>query len=274
MNSSNPVGKNMDEETFYKALLFAKKTDTRYLVISGGEPYHHPKVVQFIKESLQELDKSVITVETNGDLLLEHAMTREVIFELMLQYPMLLMKITALEGIYPNYHNCIRQLKELLKQMKKTVTGKILAGRISLITSKNIIAPVGNAFANRNNPILKEGIELYKKELHNVGCYNLYQILHTFEGDLISTVKYYYLNVGENKPIIDENGNIKFGEYNICTTIANINDFTVNEIKNGDMYINIENDSILPQGKCAFTKEQQESCKHIRRLYKTITLKA
>jgi len=48
LEDANPVGTFMSLDTFKKALEFTKRNDMSFIMISGGEPFEHPQLEEFV----------------------------------------------------------------------------------------------------------------------------------------------------------------------------------------------------------------------------------
>jgi len=65
IDNASPTGSHMDESTFIECLCFAKKCQAKSLIISGGEPFEHPKLFDFLRLAMNAGFPAII-VATNG----------------------------------------------------------------------------------------------------------------------------------------------------------------------------------------------------------------
>lgn len=77
---SSPKGEHMTMETFERALAFIRRTQTRVLLVSGGEPFEHPQVFK-MAERLKEMaleDIFFVSFASNGHFAFDDNKMRQV----------------------------------------------------------------------------------------------------------------------------------------------------------------------------------------------------
>lgn len=212
----------MTLETFENTLEFINSTSTKVINISGGEATLHPEILSFLKLAVK-YNKAIILL-TNGTYLIDNPKLRHEIFCLMVKHKNLMIQVTSVKNVYSMYIT----KTEFTNALKPLVIYKKVKDRIVFENHfANGIVPIGRAL-NNIDKFTNGEIRLDSKASR---CFNLYNALQHFNGDLIKTISYIKTNSSTALciPLIKENGDVMFGEYgNICSVVWNVN----NEDKN------------------------------------------
>ena len=186
-------------------------------------------------------------------------------------------QITNVEGLYTK--------KVTFKEIERNIYKSIKANGMLVFALSKVIGyfnqlPTGVSFIGRANKNSNKEV-IYKNHFYDLQatkCFNMYNTLGTitktkslmetlrFEGfgpintnvDLIEVIDLVKSNTKLSKcvPIIKENGDIAFGEYEACSKIANVHD--------KDTYIDGKN-VLGPCGYCLQNSTQKENLdKHIK----------
>lgn len=244
MQQSGPNEKDiMSLETFQNTLEFINSTSTKLINISGGEPTLHPELLDFLKLAVK-YNKEIVLL-TNGSYLLNNPKLRHEIFILILKHKNLSIQVTSVKNIYSNFTH----QRDFEKELKPLLIYKKVKDRIVYVnTLENGIVPVGRAMSNLD----KLDMSL-RAESEAPRCFNLYNALRHFKGNLIETISYVKQNSATSLciPLIIENGDMLFGEYgNTCNVVWNVNNVDKNPIlKIGDI--------LGPCGACYSSKKQE-----------------
>lgn len=244
MQQSGPNEKDiMSLETFQNTLEFINSTSTKLINISGGEPTLHPELLDFLKLAIK-YNKEIVLL-TNGSYLLNNPKLRHEIFILMLKHKNLSIQVTSVKNIYSNFTH----QKDFEKELKPLLIYKKVKDRIVYVnTLENGIVPVGRALNN-----LTKLTEQIRTTSEAPRCFNLYNALRHFKGNLIETISYVKQNSSTSLciPLVIENGDMLFGEYgNTCNVVWNVNNTNKNPI------LKIE-DLNGPCGACYVSKKQE-----------------
>lgn len=237
----------MSLETFENTLEFINSTTTKVINISGGEATLHPQILDFLKLALK-YNKAIVLL-TNGTYLIDNPELRHNIFCLMVKHKNLMIQVTNVKNIYNMYIT----KTEFINALKPLLIYKKVKDRVAFVNQfENGIVPIGRALDN----ISKFTTEQLRTESKASRCFNLYNTLQVFHGDLIKTISYVKDNSKTSLciPLIKENGDMIFGEYgNICSVVWNVNN------------IKRENPTILldhlegPCGACYVSKDQERN---------------
>lgn len=207
----------MSLETFENTLEFMNMTSTKVINISGGEATLHPQLIEFLKKALK-YNKAVVLL-SNGTFLIDNPELRHNIFCLMLKHKNLMLQITNVKNVY-NTHITKTEFTNTLKPL---VIYKKVKDRIVFENHfANGIVPIGRALDN----VSKFTTEELRLDSKSPRCFNLYNTLQHFHGDLVKTISYVKDNSKTSLciPLIKENGDVMFGEYgNICSVVWNVN---------------------------------------------------
>ena len=244
MQESGPKeSEMMSMETFKNTLEFINSTSTQVINISGGEAVLHPNILEFLTLALKYNKKVVLL--TNGTYLIDNPELRHNIFVLMVKNKNLLIQVTSVKGIYSNPIS----KKKFEDELKKLVIFKKVKDRVVFENSiPSGIVPIGRALENYDK------IKAPFRESSVVSrCFNLYQSLMAFNGNLIEAISYVKIHSKTSFciPLITENGDMMFGEHgNTCNVVWNVN----SEDKNPK----IDLQKVLgPCGKCYINKTQE-----------------
>lgn len=250
MQESGPDKKNfMDMETYLKTLIFIKSTMTKVISISGGEPTRHPDILEYIH--LATSTKRMVVLLTNGDWVFDNPKLRDDLFILLLKNKNLSIQITSVRGVYTNYHSKT-SIEEALKVRH---TYKKVKNQIVVVNKMELgYTTVGRAKTN----IDKLNDISFVTDRKGPKCFNPYSVVQNFSmiKDTINIVEVIDIIKTQTNsslciPMIKENGDMVFGEYNACNTVWNI--------KNDSMEVKIA-DIIGPCGSCFYSKTQKEVC--------------
>jgi hypothetical protein len=80
IQGSSPEGEHMTMETLERALDFVRRTQTRVLLVSGGEPFEHPQVFEMAERFKQLALKDILFVSfaSNGHFCFDEDKMRKV----------------------------------------------------------------------------------------------------------------------------------------------------------------------------------------------------
>lgn len=258
MQKSTPKGAHASDETLDRMLNFIEHLD--YLgpiSISGGEPTEHPKFFDFLNRLLKsKKSTNIVTVLTNGEWLNNPSIRGK--FVSLLKKNKLMIQITSIRGIYPKYE----EIKSAYYKHKK-----VLTNRTAFVSKlENGYVPVGRAVNN------VEAIEkvTFIEDRKSTSCFNMYSSLKGNFGNLVDAIHTLKTQSQTSycKPVIDQDGNLKFGEYANCSSILNINELPVdvNWKSIGLEIFNIDG----PCGSCVHKKEQVQLIKEHLSIYKNV----
>ena len=250
MQESGPDKKNfMDMETYLKSLEFIKATMTKVISISGGEPTRHPDILEYIQLAVST--KRVVVLLTNGDWVFDNPKLRDDLFILLLKNKNLYIQITSVRGVYTRYHNktSIHDALRVRHTYNKVKNQIVVVNKMELGYTT-----VGRAKTN----IDKLNDVSFITDRKAPKCFNLYSVIQNFSFnkdtinlkevvDIVKTQTTGSLCI----PMIKENGDVVFGEYNACNAVWNI--------MNDSMDVKIA-DIIGPCGSCFYSKTQKEVC--------------
>lgn len=247
MQESGPKESDiMSVETFKNALEFMNQTTNKIINISGGEPTLHPNILEMLKIALSYNKKVVLL--TNGDYLKESTALRHEIFCLILKHKNLYIQVTSVKNIYSNFTH-EKEFNKILKPL--LIWKKVKSNVVFINTLENGIVPIGRVLDNTD----KINMDVLRTISTAPRCFNLYNALQHFNGDLISAISHVkdFSLTALCIPLIKENGDMMFGEYgNTCSVVWNVN----NEDKNPILdYENLDG----PCGKCYKNKVQKNS---------------
>ena len=102
--NSDEFGKDMDFETFKRAIDLANYLKDRFVSISGGEPTAFVDVERFWKYADEHLNKDcVLTLVTNGEFIRDHNKAEMVSRMIFGTVRRTYVQITSVRGLYSNY---------------------------------------------------------------------------------------------------------------------------------------------------------------------------
>lgn len=234
----------MSFDTFKKSLDLFSDTISTSINISGGEPTLHPYILYFLDEACK-LNK-IVYLLSNGLFLRDNPLLRDNIFLMMSKYKNLKLQITSIKGLYNNFiHE--DDINPMLNNMPiyRTIKHNILFiheltfGVIPIGRAKDSITQIEKfSFIANNRQVPK--------------CFNPYNIIATMRKpklDIIFIINHLKLNSKTSFcfPLIKENGDVVFGEYESCNFVWNVHN------SNQD----IEYEKILgPCGSCYSNQTQ------------------
>lgn len=235
----------MPLETFKNTLDFINNTVTKIINISGGESTLHPEILTFL-ELACKTGKGIVLL-TNGDYLINNPELRHNIFCLMVKYKNLFIQVTSIKNVYTNFTH----ENDFVKVLKPLLIYKKVRERVGFINKlENGIVPIGRALENINKlPV--DSI----RDSQAPRCFNLYNVLQHFNGNLIGAINHTKMYSGTSLciPLIVENGDMIFGEYgNICSVVWNVN----NEDKDPILKVS---ELQGPCGSCYVSKTQEKN---------------
>lgn len=247
MQQSGPNVKDiMSIETFENTLNFINKTTTKNINISGGEPTLHTNLLEFLKLALKS-NKPIVLL-TNGIYLIDNPELRHEIFCLMVKHKNLFIQVTSVNKIYTRY---IKK-SEFIETLKKLVIFKKVKDRVTFEDKiSNAVVPIGRAM-NNVGKFQKMDLRLNSNAPR---CFNMYNALQYFNGNLVSTISHVkdHSLTSMCIPLVIENGDVIFGEYGgICSSVYNVN------LKDEDPNIFID-DIVGPCGSCYVSKMQERA---------------
>jgi len=225
MQDSTPRGEHMSKEMFKKTLAFAKSiTSLTTLNVSGGEPTSHPKFWKFLKKTLKEFSNIPVVLLTNGSNF--DKKFNKKLQKFLLKYENLLVQVTSVPEIYPDYNKVKSNMDELYKFLEQNLHSRVLFFEELELG----IEPVGRALKNMDKA--KEYGIIFRQ---GTSCFNMYSGVQKHQGDLVKGINLVKENSRASfcKPLVMETGRVIFGEFNQCSTILNLNDFTIEEIQKG-----------------------------------------
>lgn len=197
LNSATPDGEHMDFETFKEAVRFQNMYGPSECIITGGEPFEHPKALRFINYAVENIRGAQIIISTNGLWLEEHP---EYVWESLMQNGvMVLFQVSYDIRYYPiilNIHKKVFQLPN-----------------VTINRVKNVY-PQGRALENK-----------LKTNAQGPKCFNVRSIARQLDKEY-RTLKNITQIMFQNRlictPHIDIHGNIKLGESDLCPVCSNI----------------------------------------------------
>ena len=234
MEESSPTRTEiMSFETFSKTLEFIDSTITDNINISGGEATLHPQILLFLEEACK-LNKTIYLL-INGLFLKANIELRNKIFILMSKYRNLRLQVTSIKGLYSNFIH----RSEIEPILKKLSIYKKIEDRILFVHKLEYgVIPVGRA---------KEHMEQINKisfiamDRTVPKCFNPYNIIAQLGNKIGSDIRGVidYLKMSSTTslcvPLIKENGDMIFGEYEACNVVWNVHDSSC-EIKVKDLF--------------------------------------
>lgn len=119
MVNALPKGAMMTDETFESSLKVMQEFDVHILNISGGDPFYHPKIFDWIHRIRKETNVEIITVESNGWYFLKDTVANKELIarihnelenELSINY----LQICSNKKYYPNFDK-IAKLKNYIE---------------------------------------------------------------------------------------------------------------------------------------------------------------
>lgn len=235
--NSDEFGKDMDFETFKRAIDLANYLKDRFVSISGGEPTAFVDVERFWKYADEHLNRDcVLTLVTNGEFIRDHNKVEMVSRMIFGTVRRTYVQITSVRGLYSNYDFIQKYKKAIERKFKKRVT----------IEDKEIVNMkiMGRAEFSRSSKIIKK----FVNDKYTMSCAK-----HALVCAQSSNVEEYssiqLSSLSSCLPFIAFNGDLKIGESILCKTVSNIN-----EDNNDTIFSKMI--SFKPCGKCVDYKER------------------
>lgn len=197
--NATPDGRHMEDVIFGQAVNFIKKVKPKIILLSGGEPTEHPKVIDYIN-----ILKSIghVMLLSNGMFVHDPVLLKEVMDT---GIPI---QITNDKRYYP-----------------KPLGKRIQCDRVTYETKIRSLSKFGRAIDNWD---LLEKPD-YKRKCPS--CFNFRSVCASFEKqekyELAEVVR--FMEFEANKfcqPKICTNGDIVAGEHNVCFKVGHVFDYT------------------------------------------------
>ena len=262
MQDSTAKGVHASQEIIDKMILFAKLApQTTTISISGGEPLDHPEFLTILDKVLDTWgDTLPITIITNGEMFVglkdnpeKKALKNEVIKRLH-KHPYLLMQITTVEGLYPGHKSRLKKInKGCAKLRKKGIFDKL--GIVVCTDLPHGIIPIGRA--NDNVEKIEETQNFAQRK--SPSCFNMYNSLSEHNGSFFEAIDYVKTHSMASfcKPMITELGEVKFGEYSICSTVIDLSTISMENME-GMLNMSVDVSHVLgPCSKCVNNDNMQ-----------------
>lgn len=229
MQNSDPNKKDfMEIATFINAINFVNESvETKKIMISGGEPTQHPDFLLFI-ELIANYGRLTnvkdVYILTNGQFMFTNPELFNKLVKIIIdtEYVNIHLQVTSVKGIYSNYISQA-DVDKVIRDNFSTDDRMLLLERIKLVTNfENGIISVGKA--KNNIEQIKKFSYIYPSKAPK--CYNLYSMIVNLGLrniiDIIDAVKA-NTKYSNCVPLIKENGDLSFGEFDVCTKEYNIN---------------------------------------------------
>lgn len=116
MQCSSEVAQHIDCDTVEKASEFAQKINSRFMLVSGGEPTMHPEwdnIVNFLSRR-----HHYVCILSNGNWLFDEA-KKELMLGLLHKRENISIQITSIEEFYKDHAKTCVAVEEFKQQMKK-----------------------------------------------------------------------------------------------------------------------------------------------------------
>lgn len=195
-------GRDMDLEMFDYALKWATDHWIEYIIITGGEPFMHPDILTILDHAENYLKHGNITVATNGEWLLNNKRQAKKIFNI---HKDIIFQITNDQ----RYYSRKVDLKDLVfKRMNVFCTDKL-----------DHIYPQGRALNLHDIEVLSMSGKCAKCTNMNLVMIQLYRDQNL---DLKELFSQYEKCNKFCSPQVKVNGEISFGESDLCGTVGNI----------------------------------------------------
>lgn len=223
MEDSTTAGKHMSKDVLRRVVDFVTTIEAKSLQISGGEPTDHPQFEEYLDYILNNItNKCEITLLSNGENFVNSEETREIIYKF-LQVSNANLQITVDPKYYPakRANHIISELGKIMTKNSRISKMSKLNNKISVVTDLNLgIIPIGRA---KTNPDLVKDHSVRQ----GTSCFNMYSTLCHIS-NLSGMIQYVksHSNTSLCKPLVTELGDLKFGEYEECTTIVNLMDYS------------------------------------------------
>lgn len=261
MQESGPDKKKfMDINTFERSLEFIKTTNTLVISISGGEPTRHPDILRFLELAVKT--KRMIVLLSNGDFIFDDINLADKIFTFLYKNKNLSIQITSVRGVYTRYHSITNITEHLMNRYSRTKI-RIRSSQFTIVNKLELgYTTVGRAIDNTEK-LDKVSFITDRKAPR---CFNPYSILQNFSFTNNSIELYKVVNVLKSQttsslciPMIKENGDMVFGEYESCNSVWNVNN---------DTDVVTIADIVGPCGACFYHKQQKDTCDQYLPIFK------
>lgn len=186
MINANPKGAHMSPDTYKEVLKFIEWTKIPLILISGGEPTQHPKIIEMIEMALNKKFKIILL--SNGTFIEDEYLKNKII-DLSIS-----VQITNDKRFYP-------RKVPVINNENFHYTNKIR------IVSPFQRALINNLSINRQSPL----------------CFNLRSIIHNLKDFRNSLIKLRMMGK-MCTPSINIDGSLAAGESNICSIFGSVID--------------------------------------------------
>lgn len=223
MVNALPKGAMMTDSTFESALKVMQEFDIHVLNISGGDPFYHPKIFDWIRRIRRETHVQIINVESNGWYFLEDTIfNKELIArihnaledELSINY----LQICSNKKYYPNF--------DKIAKLKNYIEYNLGPSCHVVLDDWQILEYSGRAknFMTEDMITRKPQCLVFYSQVINLLQSKLLDSL--IESEWFQTlILMYELNGKSCDPFIRTNGDVILGENIGCKAWFNVNDY-------------------------------------------------
>jgi len=198
---------HMGMDVFNKAIMFAKQSGARVVLVSGGEASLHPHFAEIMVRCCSAFE--IVSLVTNGEWLGDSAKENAILFMLR-QFPSLTIQITSVEEFYKRHNETLALAKTFALRLKKWG----LKGRMVVCTEPLQLKALGRA---------AESKELTERALKAEGT------MSCFASALVSA-QLPYLKTIENlesrgkfcHPLVDWQGKVHWSESWLCPHFGDV----------------------------------------------------
>ena len=261
MQDSTTAGVHASLEVIDKMILFAKLAPrTTTIQISGGEPLEHPEFLTILDKVMKAFSTDghldlPITIITNGEMFQglkdnpeKKALKKEILKRLW-ENKFLLMQVTTVEGLYPGHTQRLKKINKGMSKLLKQSNGQVDKYGIVVCTDlPHGIIPIGRAKDNVQKIEETQNFAMRKSP----SCFNMYSALISTEGNMFKAIDAVKTHSRASfcKPMITETGKVKFGEYDICSTVIDLADISMENME-GMLNMSVDITQVLgPCSKC------------------------
>jgi len=256
MQDSTTKGKHATMEVIDKMIRFAELAPlTTTIQLSGGEPTEHPEFIKILKKVLKTFSPRPITIITNGEGFYNKDQLKKVL-KLMQKYPNLLIQLISVKGIYKDHDERVKFLNKKFTKIKKKYGDEIERRMVLCETLDHGIIPVGRALKNIDK--IKEVSFIAHRK--SPSCFNMYNSLSEHDGELFKAIDYVKTHSMTSfcKPMIKEDGKVVFGEYDMCSTIIDLAEISIENMENMNS-MKVDIDQVLGPCRSCVNNEHMES---------------